>query len=79
MRAFFISGISLLFLLNAGCFFGTFQTVQTVPPGEVKYGFYANMPVYFNKSDKDASKEKGYGAFVTPNLGGYLVYGAPLD
>ena len=76
MRAFFLSAVSLLFLLNSGCFLGTFQTAQTVPPGEVNYGFYADMPVYFNKSDKDASKDKGLGAFVTPNVGGYLIYGA---
>ncbi len=68
--------VSFFILLNTGCFFGTFQTAQTIPPGEVNYGWYATFPVYFSKVDKDTSKARGYGAFVTPNIGGYLVYGA---
>jgi hypothetical protein len=71
-------GVSLVFtLLSTGCFFGTFQTAETLAPGEVDAGWYGNYPLYFRKADKDSSMSApdSIGAFVTPNIGGYLSYG----
>jgi hypothetical protein len=74
MRVVFIFVFVSLF--TTGCFFGTFQTAETLGPGNVTAGWYANLPLYFDKEDKTTSKEKGYGAFEKPNVGGYLLYGA---
>jgi hypothetical protein len=70
----FLAGGFLLF--NCSCFFGTFRTADTLRPGAVDAGGYINFPVYFSKAEKDSSEENLGGAFVTPNLGGYLEYGA---
>lgn len=66
----------IFILLGEGCFFGTFQTADTLGPGEIAAGWYINYPLYFSKQDKIHSKEDSLGAYVTPNIGGYLAYGA---
>lgn len=71
-----LSSIITSIIVSQGCFFGTFRTADTLRPGEVDAGGYINFPVYFSKVEKDSSKAKGLGAFVTPNVGGYLEYGA---
>ena len=77
MRRAWVGCPLLLVLLTSGCFFGTFQTAETLSPGEVDVGWYGNYPLYFNKADKDSSMHgsDSLGAYVTPNIGGYLAYG----
>jgi hypothetical protein len=77
MRRAWVGCPLLLVLLLTGCFFGTFQTAETLSPGEVDVGWYGNYPLYFKKADKDSSMRSAdsIGAFVTPNIGGYLMYG----
>ncbi len=65
-----------LILLLQGCFFGTFQTAESLKPGEVNAGWYGNLPLYFDSSVKEKSKNHDLGAFIYPNVGGYLMYGA---
>ena len=74
MKRFFLL-LPFVFLLE-GCFFGTFQTAESLKPGDVNAGWYANMPLYFDNSVKEKSKEHNKGAFIYPNIGGYLMYGA---
>ena len=71
-----ISILLFISVFSTGCFFGTFQTAETLGAGNVTAGWYANLPLYFDKSDKEASINAGIGAYETPNIGGYLLYGA---
>ena len=43
----YLKGVVLLAVwpLLSGCFFGTFQTAETLGPGEVNAGWYANYPL----------------------------------
>jgi len=68
--------IFFVLVISNGCFFGTFQTAETLGPGNVTAGWYANLPLYFVKKDKEASIDDSIGAYETPNIGGYLLYGA---
>lgn len=61
--------------LLSGCFFGTFQTARPIPPGNVDSGWYVNIPLYANKSVREAQKSAGT-SFTIPNFGGRISYGA---
>ncbi len=72
----FLVELALISVLTEGCFFGTFRTADTLKPGQVDAGGYINFPVYFSRAEKSSSKEDSLGAYITPNIGGYLEYGA---
>lgn len=65
---------AVLSLLLSGCFFGTFQTAQTLEPGGVDAGWYVNYPFYFDKVSREEAKNRGK-AYTLPNIGGYIGYG----
>ncbi len=73
MKKFLI--LPIIFLMQ-GCFFGTFQTAESLKPGDVNAGWYVNIPLYFDASTRNESKQSDNGAYEYPNVGGYLLYGA---
>ncbi len=75
MRKFLIT--IFIAALQEGCFFGTFQTAQSLKPGDVDAGWYVSYPLYFNRNVKKRSEEQGIGSYDSrPNVGGFIAYGA---
>ncbi len=62
-------------ILLSGCFFGTFQTAETIPAGAVDAAWNVNVPLYFDKQTRNSAKQHNE-AYIFPNIGGYLAYGA---
>jgi len=67
---------SFLSFLLQGCFFGTFQTADSLSPGEVDGGWFINYPLYFDQTQRENAREIDSSAFQRPNIGGYFAYGA---
>ncbi len=55
----FIFSLVFLGIISHGCFFGTFQTAETLGAGNVGSGAYVVVPTYTSKADRDSAFESG--------------------
>ncbi|RKY97552.1 MAG: hypothetical protein DRQ10_08440 [Candidatus Hydrothermota bacterium] len=68
--------VGLGLFVMSGCFYGSFHTAETVGPGCMQSGWYANFPVYPDVGVFHKSEEVHGGAYVVPNVGGFIEFGA---